>query len=617
MHSTPHLIQRLQELLQRAMHTMLAQYELHHAAEENIAARMAQARALGVHIEQCKNKDWGEFSCALAMELARPLKQSPLVIAERIAESVTLQEEGAYPKLVAAITPMKPGFLNMRLSEFAWLHTLAQVRAEGIAYGVHLMHDRHYLHVDKPEVNVEYISANPTGPLHIAHARGAVIGDVVATILERGGHKVVREYYVNDGGSQITKLARAVHWRYCQLFGKAIDAPADYPGEYLIAVAEKLKDSFEDKYVDAPEAEWMKAFSQKSVFQILETIRADLAALRINQIFVHESQIVESGQIDRFVEKLQKSGHIYKGELDPPKGEVDKNYQRREQLLFRTTHLGDDNDRPITKPDGSWSYFAADIAYHPDKLTRGRDWLITVLGADHASYEYRLRAVVQAADPLATFDALFCQLVRLVKDGKTVRMSKRSGDFVTLSDVVDSIGPDATRFAIAMRKLDTPLDIDIDVLTAQSRENPVYYVKYAHARCCSLIARAALRGYHLPAGQDIWGIMAHLHYHCAGDPIFDELKLFLALWPAVVRRSAEQLAPHHITTFAIDAASAFHTLWTAGQRDATYRILPADNADADTSPLEQTVFRLMVIDGLRIVLASALKTLGMDAPNSM
>ncbi|MCH9780764.1 MAG: hypothetical protein K0U36_05730, partial [Alphaproteobacteria bacterium] len=362
---------------------------------------------------------------------------------------------------------------------------------------------------------------------------------------------------------------------------------------------------------------------------------------------------------------LKSKGHIYEGELPPPKGQENEDWVPRRQLLFRTTHLGDDTDRPIQKHDGTWSYFAPDIVYHADKLSRGKDWLINVLGADHAGYEIRLRAAVEAVNPSARFDALFCQLVRLIKNGKPVKMSKREGNFVTLAEVVQAVKADAVRFSVAMRKTDTPHDIDVDLLTAQSRANPVFYVKYAHARCCSVLTKAQGMGYLLPKGNSLEGTIAVAYNHRGEDKdvVFHDLRLLLATWPMVFRRAAEQLAPHHIANYASELAAAFHTLWTLGIKNPEYRILPAmgmlpaevdsmdlrldDDPAHDRAPeardraLEasssatpasqvpgratgydrtqpnQTLFRLLVIDALRIVLASSLETLGMHPPNTM
>ena len=425
-------------------------------------------------------------------------------------------------------------------------------------------------------VNVEFVSANPTGPLHVGHTRGAVFGDALASLLDFAGYAVTREYYINDGGAQVDVLARSAFERYREACGLSPEiAQGLYPGDYLVPVGAALKEKYGDSLVDAPEAEWLAEFRQIATDAMMDLICGDLGALGIEMDrFFSEKSLYGSGRIEAAIADLQAKGLIYQGVLEPPKGKLGEDWEAREQTLFRSTEHGDDVDRPVKKSDGAWTYFAPDIAYHYDKVERGFDQLIDVFGADHGGYVKRLKAIVAAvSDERVPLDVKLTQLVRLTKNGKPFKMSKRAGTFVTLRDVVDRVGSDVVRFVMLTRKNDAPLEFDFDKVTEQSRDNPVFYVQYAHARVCSVLRKAKDAGIKLSD-------TAHLE-----DAAEFALAKKLAEWPRVVEIAARSHEPHRVAFYLYDLAAEFHALWNRGNEFSHLRFLQDGDAAASAAKI--------------------------------
>ena len=438
-----------------------------------------------VAVEPPRDAAHGDMATNAAMVLAKPAKMKPRDIAEALAPRLA-----ADPRIETAEVA-GPGFLNLRLSPETWRSVITAVLDQGAAYG------RSDMGAGR-KVNVEYVSANPTGPLHVGHTRGAVFGDALASLLEFAGHEVTREYYINDGGAQVDVLARSVYLRYLEAHGQEIAfEDGTYPGDYLIPVGQALKDKVGDKFVDTGEQFWLEEVREFSTDAMMELIRSDLDRLGIQMdVFFSEKSLYGTGRIEAAIADLEDKGLIYRGVLEPPKGKAPEDWEPREQTLFKSTEYGDDVDRPIQKSDGSWTYFAPDIAYHFDKISRGFDELIDVFGADHGGYVKRMKAAVAAlSDNRVPVDIKLAQLVKLLKGGEPFKMSKRAGTFVTLADVVDEVGPDVTRFIMLTRKNDAQLDFDIDKVTEQSKDNPVFYVQYAHARISSVLRKASGAGH--------------------------------------------------------------------------------------------------------------------------
>ena len=420
-----------------------------------------------VAVEPPRDPLHGDMATNAAMVLAKPAKRKPRDIAEALADK--LRDDARITQADVA----GPGFLNLRLAEGVWQGVVGKVLTDGQAFGRSDMGQGR-------RVNVEYVSANPTGPLHVGHTRGAVFGDALASLLDYSGHEVTREYYINDGGAQVDVLARSVYLRYLEAHGQEVAfEDGTYPGDYLIPVGEALKDKVGDAYVDAPEADWLAEVREYATEAMLELIRTDLGLLGVQMDrFFSEKSLYGTGRIEAAIKDLDDKGLIYRGTLEPPKGKTPEDWEPREQTLFRSTAHGDDVDRPIMKSDGSWTYFAPDIAYHYDKVSRGFDELIDVFGADHGGYVKRMKAAVSAlSDGKTPLDIKLTQLVKLFKNGEPFKMSKRAGTFVMLRDVVEQVGPDVTRFVMLTRKNDAPLDFDFDKVLEQSRENPVFYVQ--------------------------------------------------------------------------------------------------------------------------------------------
>jgi arginyl-tRNA synthetase len=458
---------------------------------------------------------------------------------------------------------------------------------------------------------VEYVSANPTGPLHVGHCRGAVVGDALANLLAKAGYDVTKEFYVNDAGAQVVALARSVYVRYLE----ALDLPAkaeayaasvpggmQYGGAYLVPVGFELAEAVEDKYVDAPETLWIDHVRSFAVEKMLTLIREDLAALGVvHDLFSSERAMVEAGGVTRALDAFNNAGLIYQGILEPPKGKTPEDWEPREQTLFKSTDFGDDVDRPVQKSDGSNTYFANDIAYHADKMRRGFDTMIDVWGADHGGYVKRMKAAVKAlsGNAATTLDIVLCQIVRVMKDGAPVKMSKRAGTFVELKDLIDEVGPDAVRFIMLMRKSDAQMEFDLNAAVAQTRDNPVFYVQYAHARCRSVL-RAAGEIADL-ASADLSSLTA---------PEEQALIRRLIAWPRMVESAAEAREPHRVAFYLCEVAGDFHALWNAGRDDAALRFLQAEH------PVE-TAARVALVSATAIVLRSGLAVLGVKPVEEM
>ncbi len=549
-----------------------------------------------ITVEAPRDPAHGDVTTNAAMVLAKPAGRKPRDLAEEIA--ALLREDADIENVDIA----GPGFINMRLSAAFWPRLMDAVLELGEAYG------RSDLGKGL-KVNVEYVSANPTGPLHVGHCRGAVFGDALANLLEETGHDVTREYYINDAGAQVDVLARSAFLRYREALGEDIgEIPAGlYPGAYLKPVGKALAEKYGNGLRDMPEEEWLPIVRDFAIDAMMEMIRDDLAALGItHEVFFSERTLHESGLIDETIRELRERGLVYEGRLPPPKGKPPEDWEDREQLLFRATEFGDDIDRPLVKSDGSYTYFAADVAYIRDKLARGFRQLVYVLGADHGGYVKRLQAVNRAlSGGEAELIARLCQLVKLFRGGEPVRMSKRAGDFVTLRDVVDEVGPDVVRFMMLTRKNDAPLDFDFEKVTEQSRDNPVFYVQYAHARICSVLrnAREELGEEALAsAGRPDWSLLK------------DEAEMAvirrIGEYPRMLEAAARAHEPHRIAFYLQDLAADFHALWNKGKESPHLRFILKDQVDLSLT-------RLAFLRAIRYCLANGLHLLGVRPAEEM
>lgn len=517
-----------------------------------------------VAVEPPRDPGHGDMATNAAMVLAKPAGLKPRDIAEMLAEAL-----GADPRISEAAVA-GPGFLNLRLDPGQWRGVVSAALTDP-AYG------RSGMGAGQ-SVNVEYVSANPTGPLHVGHTRGAVFGDALASLLDYAGYEVTREYYINDGGAQVDVLARSVYLRYLEAHGQEVEFPeGTYPGDYLIEVGEALKARVGDEYLGKDEREWLVPVRDFATEAMMDLIRGDLAALGVKMdVFFSEKSLYGTGRIESAIDDLRGKGLIYKGTLEPPKGKVPEDWEPREQTLFRSTAHGDDVDRPIMKSDGSWTYFAPDIAYHYDKISRGFDQLIDIFGADHGGYVKRMKAAVSAlSDGGTPLDIKLTQLVRLFKNGEPFKMSKRAGNFVTLRDVVDQVGADVTRFHMLTRKNDAPLDFDFDKVTEQSKDNPVFYVQYAHARVQSVLRKAIEAGIAVDDATLAAADLGRLDHEA-------EIALMKALaeWPRLVEIAARTHEPHRIAFYLYDLASNFHALWNRGNEEPSLRFLQEGDSDA-------------------------------------
>ncbi|KHA52612.1 arginine--tRNA ligase [Sulfitobacter geojensis] len=536
----------------------------------------------------------GDMATNAAMVLAKPAGMKPRDIAEMLASK--LAED---PRITSAEIA-GPGFLNLRLAPSNWQAIAKTVLSEGTAFG------RGSLGQGK-KVNVEYVSANPTGPLHVGHTRGAVFGDALASLLDFAGFDVTREYYINDGGAQVDVLARSVYLRYQEAHGQKVAFPdGTYPGDYLIEVGEALKAKVGDAYLDKGEQVWISDIREFATEKMMDLIRSDLKALGVEMdVFYSEKSLYGTGRIEAALEDLKNKGLIYEGVLEPPKGKKPEDWEPREQTLFKSTEHGDDVDRPVMKSDGGWTYFAPDIAYHYDKVQRGFDLLIDVFGADHGGYVKRMKAAVSAlSGGTVPLDIKLTQLVKLFKNGEPFKMSKRAGTFVTLRDVVDQVGPDVTRFVMLTRKNDAMLDFDFDKVLEQSRENPVFYVQYAHARVASVLRKAAEAGI---ATDDATLAAADLSLLDHESELGVLRKL--AEWPRLVETAARTNEPHRVAFYLYELAADLHGHWNKGNEVTSLRFIQDDPATSQA--------KIALARSTAIVIAAGLGILGVTPAEEM
>lgn len=552
-----------------------------------------------VVVEPPRDKAHGDLSTNAAMVVAKPLGQKPRDVAAAIAAHFENDAD------VESVEIAGPGFINFRLTNSIWQRMLADVAQLGADFG--------RADIGKgTKVNVEYVSANPTGPMHVGHTRGAVYGDALASLMAFSGFDVVREYYLNDAGGQVDVLARSAFLRYREALGEDIgEIPAGlYPGDYLVPVGQQLAEEFGDKLRDQTESEWLELVKTRVLAAMVELIKADLAKLNIrHDVFFSEKTLHgEGGKIAKTLAWLRDEDLVYQGTLEPPKGKLPDDWEDREQTLFRATNFGDDTDRALVKSDGTFTYFASDIAYHQDKFLRGFNEQVIVLGADHSGYVKRLKAAVKAVSHgAAAIDVRICQLVRLLRNGEPVKMSKRSGELVTLADVVDEVGADAVRFMLLFRRNDAQLDFDFALVKEQTRENPVFYVQYAHARACSIF-RNALK--EIPDLDVSEAAMKDVDYTKITTPEELELVRLIGQWPRMVASAATAHEPHRIAFYLYELAGGLHSYWAKGKDDVTLRFVNADD-------MSLTRARLGMVGAVRQVLQSGLAILGVTAPKEL
>jgi arginyl-tRNA synthetase len=557
-----------------------------------------------VVVEPPRDPTHGDMATNAAMVLAKDAGKKPRELADAIAESLRADDK------VAKVDVAGPGFINLTLKSHVWAEELRLVLETGKDYGRGA--------IGKAEkVNVEYVSANPTGPMHVGHGRGAVFGDALANLLAFAGYDVTREYYINDAGAQVDVLARSAFLRYREALGENIGAIPEglYPGDYLRPVGGELAAEYGAKLSTMKEAEWLPVVRTKAIAMMMDTIRDDLAALNVHfDVFFSERSLIEGrrDEVGAAIEGLRKSGEVYEGRLPPPKGGNLEDWEDREQTLFRSTDFGDDVDRPLKKSDGSYTYFASDIAYHRSKVARGFLNLIDVWGADHGGYIKRMQAAVKAVSGgKAELDVKLVQLVRLLRAGEPVKMSKRAGEFVTLREVVDEVGRDAVRFDMLYRKNDAVLDFDLAKVIEHTRENPVFYVQYGHARGQSVFRNAREEMADLPESATA---RAALLRKAPLDRLSDagEISLLrrIALYPRTIEAAAVAHEPHRIAFYLYELASEFHALWTRGKDLPHLRFIIQNDR-------ETTAARLALVEGIVTILASGLALLGVRAPEEM
>jgi arginyl-tRNA synthetase len=555
-------------------------------------------------VEPPRDAAHGDMATNVAMVLAKDAKAKPRELADKIAALLRADD------LVESVEIAGPGFINLTLKSSVWPAVLAAVLQQASAYG--------RTNSGRGEkINVEYVSANPTGPMHVGHCRGAVFGDALASLLQFAGYDVTREYYINDAGAQVDVLARSAFLRYREALGEAIGAIPEglYPGDYLKPVGQALAAEHGDKLLQMHEAQWLPLVREKAINMMMAEIKEDLAALNIrHEIFFSERSLqgANGGEVAAVIDGLRKRGLVYQGRLPRPKGAVDDDWEDREQTLFRSTDFGDDVDRPLLKSDGTFTYFASDIAYHRSKFDRGFKTMVDVWGADHGGYIKRVQAAIKAVtEGAGDLDVKIVQLVRLLRNGELVRMSKRSGDFVTLREVVDEVGADAVRFMMLYRKNDAVLDFDLAKVIEQSRDNAVFYVQYGHARGHSIFRNAREEFPEVledAAARTAW--LAGADLSRLNDPSEVGLLRRLALFPRLVESAAEAHEPHRVAFYLYDLASEFHALWTRGRDAPHLRFIIQNDA-------EMTKTRLALVQGVVSVIASGLAILGVQAPDEM
>ncbi|MCB5945360.1 arginine--tRNA ligase [Acidocella sp. KAb 2-4] len=563
------------------------------SALEELAPGLAPEVLARVEVTPTKDPAHGDMASNAAMIAAKPAGKAPRDLAAALVERLLAQPG------IAKAEAAGPGFVNLTLAPELLLAQVPVILGAGEAYG--------QSRAARGKINVEYVSANPTGPLHVGHCRGAVVGDALANLLAKAGYDVTKEYYINDAGAQVIALARSVYVRYLEAlklspeaYIETVPGGMQYGGAYLIPIGEALAEKYGDEFAETPEAHWLDVFRDFAVARMMELIREDLAALGVvHDVFSSERALVENGGVALKLQTLRDQGLIYRGILEPPKGKTPDDWEPREQELFRATEFGDDVDRPIAKSDGSFTYFANDAAYHADKIARGFHAMIDVWGADHGGYVKRMQAAVKALSGghPARLDVVLCQIVKVLKDGEPVKMSKRAGTFVELRDLIDEVGPDAVRFLMLMRKSDAQMDFDLNAAVAQTRDNPVFYVQYAHARCRSVLRAAPA----VEARADLSSLTA---------PEEQAMLRRLITWPRLVEQAAESREPHRVAFFLYDLAADFHALWNAGRDNAALRFLQEDK------PAE-TAARVALVAATAIVLRSGLAVLGVKPVEEM
>ena len=547
-----------------------------------------------VTVEPPRDASHGDMACNAAMVLAKPAEVPPREIAADLAGRLAKD-----PRIDTAEVA-GPGFINLKMTAAVWHGVLGAALEAGEGFGRGTL-------AQPRRVNVEYVSANPTGPLHVGHTRGAVFGDALASLLAFAGHEVTREYYVNDGGAQVDALARSVYLRYLEALGREVSVEAGaYPGDYLVPVGRALADKFGDAWADAPEEVWLAEVRAFATDAMMDLIRGDLAALGVSMdVYSSERALYGTGRIEAAIDVLRDRGLIYEGTLDPPKGKAPEDWEPREQTLFRSTARGDDVDRPVKKSDGAWTYFAPDIAYHYDKIQRGFDELVDVFGADHGGYVKRMQAAVSAlSDGQVPLAVHLMQTVRLLKDGEPFQMSKRAGTFVLLSDLIEEVSAGVVRFVMLTRRPDAPLDFDFARALEQSRDNPVFYVQYANARVHSVLRRAAAEGAET-GDEALRGADLSALSHEAEIAVARRV----GEWPRLVEIAARTREPHRVAFFLYDLASEFHALWNRGNDDPALRFLQADPA--------ATRAKLALARSVSVVIETGLGLLGVEPLREM
>jgi arginyl-tRNA synthetase len=553
-----------------------------------------------VAAEPPRDATHGDVATNAAMVLAKPLGAKPRELALKIAARLEADPD------VASVEVAGPGFVNLRLSDAFWAKQVAAILNAGARYG-------HSTIGGGAKVNVEYVSANPTGPMHVGHCRGAVVGDALANLLAATGHAVTREYYINDAGAQVEALARSAYLRYREALGETIgEIPSGlYPGDYLKPVGEALKAEFGNGLLQLQTPEWLPVVRERAVAAMMAIIQSDLDLLGVHHDVFFSERSLQAGTSDRVADAiaaLAEKGLIYRGKLPPPKGQLPEDWEDREQTLFRSANFGDDIDRPLMKSDGSYTYFASDIAYHYDKYLRGFRKMIDVLGADHGGYPKRMKAAVTAmSDGEAALEILFCQLVKLFRAGEPVVMSKRSGDLVTLREVVEEVGADAVRFIMLYRKADAPLDFDFAAVQQQSKDNPVFYVQYAHARTASVRRQAGEEMPELALQADS---LTGADFLLLADEGERALVRAMADWPRTLEIAARSYEPHRIAFYLNDLAGAFHAHWNRGKELPQLRFIR-------TADIPLSRARLGLVTALGSVLRCGLNVLGVEAPDEM
>ncbi|RZI45216.1 arginine--tRNA ligase [Candidatus Finniella inopinata] len=550
-----------------------------------------------ITIEPTRDPSHGDLATNAAMVLAKPLGQSPKDLAQRIASSLL-----GRPEIIKAEVA-GPGFINLTLSPEFWQAQIPTILEKGINYGDAALGANQ-------KVNVEFVSTNPTGPMHAGHGRNAVLGDTVSALLSKVGYDVCREYYVNDAGGQINALARSVYVRYRQACGETIsdaDFDADmYGADYLVPLAKQIFEQDGPKWLGQPQEVWLDSFREVSVHEMMNLIRQDLEALGVHMnVFTSEKVLAAHNQVQKTLDILQAKGDVYQGTLAPPKDHVIDDWEPRPQTLFKATAYGDDVDRPLCKSDGAWTYFAGDVAYHHNKLDRGFDHLVNIFGADHSGYVKRIQSAVKAlTDGQKTVEIKVCQMVNFLDNGVPVRMSKRAGTFITLKEVIERVGKDATRYMMVSRHQDMPIDFDFAKVIEQNRDNPIFYIQYAHARIQSVLRHSR------EMFPSLTLKITELPLHLLKDDYELAMIKILTNWPRQVEVAAQTREPHRIANFLYDVASTFHGLWNKGKDHTHLRFI-------DPQDFAQTQARLALITATATVIASGLKLLGITPVQEM